>query len=160
MHATDARDFADLANLRMRKDRVLEAMNNQNAMVPGVVEYCIVYHREIARRMEHVDDREILSKYLAALGKDMAQLNRLREAMMQRAAQERDPVSIEKLQMLLAALERLMTNLHRILEEHRAQQWTYLDRRRNPAMPSTTKAPDEKPESAKQESASQKKKKP
>ena len=133
-------------------------MRQEGNLNDTVVQSCVAYHREIVRRISPGDDRDLLDKHCAALAKDIGQLDALREAMMQSAAQERDPVAIEKIQVFLGALERLMKTLRQFLEDQTAQQWRYLDRVKNPAMPSVKTSPKEKNEREKEEKGKDKKK--
>jgi len=134
MHATDVHIFADIAHLRLEKDRAMDLIRSTGQFSDGAMQNCITYHREVLRRMQGKDDPALLERQHGALRKDVEQLNVLRETLMQHAAQDRDPAAIEKIRLFLGALERLMRTMHRILEYEKSQQWAYLDKR-NPAMP-------------------------
>jgi len=159
MHATDTHNFADLGHLRLQKERAFEQMRHEGALNDGAIQSCVTFHREVIRRLQGTDDRDVLDKECANLGKDIGQLNTLREMLMQSAAQDRDPVAIEKIQAFLGTLERLMRTLSRLLDEQTTHQWAYLERRRNPAMASPKPSPQEKNEKQKNESGEEKKKK-
>ena len=133
MHATDAHSFADIGHLRLEKERAMELLRSSKEVRDGCMQACLRYHQEVLRRLQGSRDRDMLQRHFRALKRDFKTLDTLRESLMLVAAQERDPITIEKTQVFLAALERLIRAMKRILDAQSAQQWTYLDRR-NPAM--------------------------
>jgi len=156
MHATDAHSFADIGHLRLEKERAMVLMRTTGQLSDRCMQACLQYHREVLRRLEGSRDRDVLQRHFRAIKRDVKTLDNLRERLMLLAAQERDPITLEKTQVFLAALEGLMRTMKRTLDMQAAQQWTYLDRR-NPAMAKPPAVEEE--ENKKKTEKDQKKKK-
>ena len=155
MHATDVHSFADIGHLRLEKERAMELMRTTGQLSDGCMQTCLQYHREVLRRMEGSRDRDVLQRHFQAIKRDFKTLDNLRERLMLLAAQERDPITLEKTQVFLAALEGLMRAMKRILDMQAAQQWTYLDRR-NPAMARPPAAEEQEPKKKPKKNENQK----
>jgi hypothetical protein len=141
MAGTALRFLDDLKNERVAKDRALDGFLNHGAIIEGQIASFLEYYQPAVKLASEVDDRDQLNKFMSDLVRDIDEIDRVRERMIQKGFQAQSPQVVQRIQFLLAALERLMTQLRRIHADLLSEQWTFFNTQRNLATLASKKAP-------------------
>ena len=131
MSGTAGRFLDELKNERVEKDRALDGLLKQGAVVEGQIGSFLDYYKPAVKLASEVDDRDQLSRLMADLVHDIQDVDRGRERLIQNGLQAQAPEVVQRMQFLLAALERLLLQLKKIHGALLTEQWTFFITQRN-----------------------------
>jgi hypothetical protein len=141
MSGTAGRFLDELKNERVAKGRALDGLLKQGAVAEGQIGTFLEFYKPAVKLAADVDDRDQLSRLMNDLVHDIKDVDRVREKLIQSGFQAQVPEVVHRIQFLLAALERLLTQLRKIHADLLTEQWTFFNTQRNLAMLATKQAP-------------------
>ena len=113
----------------------------QGVVVEGQISSFLEFYKPAIKLAAEVDDRDQLIKLMDDLVHDITDIDRVRERLVQQGLQTHKPELVQRVQFLLAALERLLTQLRKIHDALLSEQWTFFHTQRNLATMASKRPP-------------------